>query len=127
MNRERSKFAIEPGSLHGVAPAYMVDRVDLPLCNTFHPVDPYLCLGVPEHLTLTASDEPAVALRGCHRRRCVNVCMNKKMLGNIVESFEWPLPREARYQYIPFSIYYFTISDFLPLKQGVCGPFQSIL
>ena len=51
--------------------------------------DPRLleCRGVPwaRHLTLTASDELAVALHGWVSRRCVNVCMNGWMSGN----WEW--------------------------------------
>ena len=30
-------------------------------------------------------------------RRCVNVCINRSMLSNIVECFEWPLVRKALY------------------------------
>ena len=35
--------------------------------------------------------ELAVALHGWFRRQCVNVCMNWRMLGNIVKCFGWPL------------------------------------
>ena len=47
------------------------------------------------HLTPTAPDELAVALRGGLRRRCVHVCMNGPMLGTSVQCFEWPLVRKA--------------------------------
>ena len=43
------------------------------------------------HLTLTAPKELALALHGWYHRRCVNVCMNGWMLGNIVKRFGWPL------------------------------------
>ena len=42
------------------------------------------------HLTLTAPDGLAVALRGRRRRRCVSVCVNGWMSGNIVRRIWWP-------------------------------------
>ena len=46
------------------------------------------CPWARHHLTLTAPDELAVTLCGWLRRRCVNVCMNGWMWGNIVKRFE---------------------------------------
>ena len=57
-------------------------------------VRPPVSLSV-EQDALTAPDELAVALRGWLHRRCVNVCMNGWMLGNVVKRFEWPLNRKA--------------------------------
>ena len=70
---------------------------------------PSECRGVPERdaLTLTAPDELAVALRGRHRRRYVNVCVcvTGWMLGDVVKRFEWPLVRKALYNCSLFTRY----------------------
>ena len=55
------------------------------------------------HLALAAADELAVALRGWHRRLCVNVCMNGRMFGDIVQRFDrLTLIRKSLYKCSPF-------------------------